>query len=126
MGEAPELKILKVDLVEESLKTHRVAHGQNPVNFPVIVWFTRPLNDFEKVERVNHGLKMQVDENDLMQALVEVSPTHFARQIDTINAELPVVAADAQKAWEAATAEDEHIAALVQQINVNINPERHA
>jgi hypothetical protein len=33
------------------------------------------------------------------------------------------VAADAQKAWEAAQAEDEHIAALVQRINLNINPE---
>lgn len=123
MVDAPELKISRVELVQESYKTYRVAKGQDPENFPVIVWFTRPLNVFEKVELVNHGLKLQVSDVDPMQALVEVSPEYFVRQIDTLNAELPAVAADAQKAWEAAQAEDEHIAALVQRINLNINPE---
>jgi hypothetical protein len=123
MSDVPELKILKVELVQQSYKTHRVAHGRHPVNFPVIVWFSRPLNAFERVELVKHGLELQVADSDPAQALVEVSPDHFVGQIDTINAELPAVAADAQKAWEAAQAEDEHIAALVQRINLNINPE---
>jgi hypothetical protein len=123
MVDAPELKILKVELVQESYKTHRLARGQDPRNFPVVVWFTRPLNAFERVELVNHGLELQVVDSDPMQALVEVNPEYFVRQIDTLNAELPTVAADAQKAWEAAQAEDEHIAALVQRINLNINPE---
>jgi hypothetical protein len=123
MADVPELKILKVELVEQSYKTHRVTHGQHPENFPVLVWFTRPLNAFERAEIANHGLKLQVHEDDPQRALAEVSPTHFVRQIDTINAELPAVEADAQKAREAAQAEDEHIAALVQRINLNINPE---
>jgi hypothetical protein len=124
MADVPELKILRVELVQESYKTVRVAHGQHPVNFPAIVCFTRPLNAFERVELANHGLVLQVSDDDPMRALVEVSPDHFVDQIDTINAELPAVAAAAQKAWEAAQAEDEHIAALVQRINLNINPEQ--
>lgn len=121
--DAPELKILKVELVQQSYKTHRVAKGQDPEKFPVMVWFTRPLNTFELVELANHGLQLQVNDGDPMRALTEVSPEYFVRQIDTLNAELPAVAADAQKAWEAAQAEDEHIAALVQRINLNLNPE---
>jgi hypothetical protein len=123
MVDAPELKILKVELVEQSYKTHRVARGRHPDKFPVLVVFTRPLNVFERVELVNHGLELQVNDGDPMRALVEASPEYFVRQIDALNAELPAVAADAQKSWEAAQAEDEHIVALVQRINLNINPE---
>ncbi len=118
---APQLKILKVDLVEASYKTHRLANGQDPKSFPVIIWFTRPLTAFERIETVNQGLEMQFGDHP-MQALIEVTPEWFIRQIETINAELPGVASDAQEAWEAAQAEDEHIASLVQQINLNINP----
>lgn len=118
-----ELGILKVGLVDESYMTHRLQHGGDPQRFPVRIWFTRRLNLYERAELVNHGLTLDVFDRDPMQAIVVTTPHSFAAEIETIHRELPAVAESARNAREAAEREDEHLAALVQKINLKINPQ---
>ena len=120
MPDNPELKIYRVELVDESYKTHRVVNGGDPVQFPVRVWFSRPLDAFERIELAKHGFEVEVFDRDPMQAIVVATPDHFGTVIDNLNGGLPAVAEDARQARAAAEAEDEHLAALVQQININL------
>jgi hypothetical protein len=119
-----ELKILKVELLEESSKKYRIEHGGRPDQFPVTVWFSRRLNPYERVELANHGLEVQVSDHDPMQAIVVTTSKFFRLAIDTLNAGLPAVAEDVRQARAAAEGEAEHIGALVQQINLKLNPEQ--
>lgn len=118
-----ELKVLKVEVVEESYKSHRVVNGGDPERFPVRVWFSRRLDAYERIELADHGLTVEVSDRDPMQAIVITTPAFFSGVIDHLSRELPAVAQDAREARAAAEAEDEHIAALVQQVNLRLRPE---
>lgn len=118
-----ELRVLKVDLLAESYKTHRIEHGGHPDQFPAMVWFTRRLTPYERAELSNHGIDISILDNDPMRGIIITSPQFFAQAIETIVRELPGVTADATKAWADAKAVDEDIAALVQQINLKLTQE---
>ncbi|WP_156748778.1 hypothetical protein [Mycobacterium sp. 1165196.3] len=109
--------------MDQSWKTYRVQNHGHPEKFPVRVWFTRPLDPYERNQLVEHGIEIEIPDRDPMQGIIETTSQFFGQVIETLNAELPGVEKDAEQARAAALAEDEHLAALVQQINLRINPQ---
>lgn len=122
--QVPELGISRVELAPESFKTYRLEHGNESDEFPVVVWFTRQLDVYERAELANHGLDIEFEfENDTMRAVLMTTTTNFSQAVRTMHDDLPAVVADAKRTRAKAVAEDEHIGALVQQINLTINPQ---
>jgi hypothetical protein len=120
----PELGILRVELLDESLKTYRLENGNDSAQFPVHLWFTRSLDVYERAELAKHGYEVDfVVEDDNMRAIVIVTAETFGQVVEGLHKELPAVASDAKQAQTDAKAEDEHLGALVQQINLTINPQ---
>lgn len=119
-----EPQIMRVELVEQSYKSHRLKNGLDPGRFPVIVWFTRPVNIYQKLELAKRGWDIHFTEFDAMQALIETTPDEFEQTIGRLSNDLPAVMADARRARADAEAEDEHIAALVSKINLKLSPEK--
>ncbi|OPX10922.1 hypothetical protein [Mycobacterium sp. AT1] len=92
----PELGILRVELLDESHRTYRLAQGNESPEFVVHVWFTRPLNVIERAQLAHHGYEVDFPlEHDTMRGLVIVTAQTFNQVIEGLHAELPAVAADA-------------------------------
>jgi hypothetical protein len=120
----PELGILRAELLDESLKTYRLEHGNESPQFPVHLWFTRGVDVYERAELARHGYEVDfVVENDNMRAILIVTAETFSQVIEGLHSDLPAVASDAKQTRAEAKAEDEHLGALVQQINLKINPQ---
>jgi hypothetical protein len=120
----PKLGILRAELMDESLKTYRLQQGNESPEFVVHVWFTRQVNVLERAQLAKHGYEVDFPfENDTMRGLVIVTAKTFSDVIEGLHDELPAIASDAEQDWTDALAEDEHLGALVQQINLRINPQ---
>jgi hypothetical protein len=119
-----ELKILRAELVDQSYKTHRLENGGDLSLFPVRLWFTRRLDPYERLELANHGLELEFSDRDPRQAIVFTTADFLGSVIDNVSRGLPVVVEDARRLRAAAVAEDEHLVALIQQINLRLNPEQ--
>jgi hypothetical protein len=110
------LTIVLVQLCQHSLKTHRVLHDGNPDLYPVIVYFSRPADEYERRELADFGITRE--EDDGMCALIENTTLEQIRdQLDEYNAVLASAVAQARETREAAKTEDERLKALVDEIN---------
>src|ERR1700741_2276236 len=116
-----ELKILRVELLDESYKAYRLENGGDPSYFPVRVWFSRRLDVYERLEFANHGLEVEFSDTDPMQAIIFTTADFLGSVIDNISRELPTVVEDARRLGAAAKHEDEHLVALIQQANLRLN-----
>jgi hypothetical protein len=106
------------------LKTYRLEHGNDLPEFPIQLWFTRGLDVYERAALATHGYEVDFPfEDDSMRAIVIVTAETFGQVAEGLHADLPAVASDAKLTQAEAKAEDEHLGALVQQINLKINPQ---
>jgi hypothetical protein len=122
MPDNPGLKIYRVDLLDKSYKSYRVLNGGDAAQFWVRVWFSRPVDGYERVELARHGFT--VVEDDPLQAVVTTTPDQFESTFDQANRVLAAAEENARKAKAAAEEEDEHMRALVQKINLRLRPEQ--
>ena len=110
------LTIMMVQLCQDSLKTHRVLHEGNPDLYPVIVYFSRHADEYERRELAEFGIIRE--EDDGMCALIENTTLEQIRdQLDKYNAALASAVARARETREAAKVEDERLKALTAEIN---------
>jgi hypothetical protein len=118
------LTIVLVQLCEDSLKTHRVLHDGNPDLYPVIVYFSRHADEYERRELADFGIIRE--EDNRMCALIENTTLEQIRdQLDKYNAALASAVARARETREAAKAEDERLNALTTEINEALKGARH-
>lgn len=125
------LTIMMVQLCQGSLKTHRVLHGANPDLYPVFVYFSRHVDEYERRELTDFGIIRE--EDDGMCALIENTTLEQIRdQLDKYNAALASAVARARETRAAAEAvraaaeaEDERLKALVNAINTTLRDARH-
>jgi hypothetical protein len=81
------LTIMMVQLFDDSLKTTRVLNNGNPDLYPVIVYFSRHADEYERRELADFGIIREND--DGMCALIENTTLEQIRdQLDKYNAAL--------------------------------------
>jgi hypothetical protein len=115
------LTIMLVQLCEESLKTHRVLHDGDPDLYPVIVYFSRHADEYERRELADFGIIRVEDNRNRMCALIENTTLEQIRdQLAKYNAALATAVAQARETREAAKIEDERLKALVDEINTTL------
>jgi hypothetical protein len=118
------LTIMMVQLCEDSLKTTRVLNNGNPDLYPVIVYFSRHADEYERRELADFGIIRE--EDNRMCALIKNTTLEQIRdQLDKYNAALASAVARARQTREAAKAEDERLNALTTEINKSLGDARH-
>lgn len=102
------LRIISVDLPDESLKSYRMLDGGNPDLYSVIVGFNRPVNAYERLALRDFGV---IGENtDRMWALIENTTLEsIADQLDRYHSALDDAVEKAREMREEAEAEDERL-----------------
>ena len=106
-----DLSIIMVQLCEESSKSHRVLNDGNPDLYPVIVGFSRHVDEYERKELATFGIIRE--DKDRMWALIEDTTLEQIRDhVDEYNEVLASAVERARQTREAALAEDERLKAL--------------
>jgi hypothetical protein len=104
------LRMISIRLPDEAKKTYRVLNEGNPDLYPVIVGFSRPVNDYERLELKDFGVIR--GDSDRMWALIEDTTIEAIRDhIDEYNAELDAAVERARRIRQDAEAEDGRIKA---------------
>lgn len=119
MAESPApLRIAKVDLVEGSLKTHRALAGNYSGTYPVMVWFSRPTDAFERMAIQEEINGLEFSDDDPMCALkYDTTLDAIATELDVIHASIDSAVANARTDREDATREDDRLIALRDALN---------
>jgi len=92
----------------EAMKTHRVLNDGNPDLYPVVVGFSRPVNDYERLALKDFGVIR--GDSDRMWAVIEDTTIEAIRDnLDEYNAELDAAVEKARQVREDAEAEDQRI-----------------
>lgn len=93
MTDSPaELRIVRVDLVEGSLRTARELAGDHSGTYPVMVWFSRPTDPFERMAIQEEVDDLVFDGNDPMCAV------KFNTTLEAIDSELNLIHASIDNA----------------------------
>lgn len=104
------LRIVMVDLLDESLKSHRVLHDGDPYLYPILVGLSRSVDEYERKELSEYGI---VRLNDRMFARIEnVTLEHVRDMIDHYNEVFASAVERARVTREAAQAEDQRLTQL--------------
>jgi hypothetical protein len=102
------LRMISIRLPEEAKKSHRVLNNGNPDLYPVVVGFSRPVNEYERLALKDFGVIS--GDSDRMWALIEDTTIEAIRDhLDEYNAELDAAVEKARHMREDAEAEDERI-----------------
>lgn len=97
------------------MKTHRVLTGGNPDLYPVIVGFSRHVDEYERLALKDFGVVLE--ERDHMWALIEDTTIEAIRDhLDEYNAELDKAVEKARQLREDAEAEDARIQEAAMQL----------
>jgi hypothetical protein len=116
-----DLRIIKVDLLNESFKTYRVLNDIKSIRYPVLVLLSRPVDDFERLYVEQAGIL--IDDNDAMRGLIQETTLEELRsQLHVLNRKLEMAVRDARQGREPAEAEDQRLIALVEEINAGLQP----
>jgi hypothetical protein len=115
------LKIMRVDLVDESFKTYRDLNGGDPVAYPVLVWLSRHPDNYERIKLAELGI-LTINNNPMQGLIKDTTLEAVRNRMDVLNSKIAVAARDARGQQEAAAAEDERLRALVDQINEGLTP----
>ena len=120
-----DLTIVMVELCDDSLKSTRVLNDGNPDLYPVIVYFSRPVDEYERKELSDFGFIRE--DSDRMCAIMWETTLELVRdQLDKHNAALASAAARAKETREAAEAEDERLKTLAEEINESLRQSRRS
>ena len=104
------LRMISIRLPEEAMKTYRVLNDGDPDLYPVVVGFSRPVNDYERLELKDFGVIR--GDSDRMWALIKDTTIEAIRDhIDEYNAEIDAAVEKAHQRRQDAEAEDERIKA---------------
>jgi glutathione S-transferase len=110
------IRIIKLELPDESLKTNRLLARNDSGLYPVIVWFSRPADRFEQMA-IEEELDIKFDDDDPMRAThFESKLENFEDEIEGINSSLDNAVANARIDREAAAQEDERLKALAKSL----------
>ncbi|QZA15324.1 hypothetical protein H5U41_11565 [Mycolicibacterium holsaticum DSM 44478 = JCM 12374] len=110
------MRIVKVELPDESLKTRRILARRHGNQYPVIVYFSRPADAFERVA-LEDELDIKFDEDDPMCALhLATTLEMFENEIEGINSSIDNAVANAHTDREAAEKEDARLNALADKL----------
>ncbi len=122
MSEQDDLRIIDVELVEPSMRTHRVLNNLDPAVYPVLICLSHPADPFEaKFLRENCGIV--VDDDDPMTALIlETSVDALKAQIAEWNERIALAARQAQQARDAAVAEDQRMMEVAAELHRALSP----
>jgi hypothetical protein len=81
------LRMISIQQPVEAMKTHRVLNDGNPDLYPVVVGFSRPVNDYERLALKDFGVIR--GDSDRMWAVIEDTTIEAIRDnLDEYNAEL--------------------------------------
>ncbi len=117
--ETPGLTIVEVKLCGESMKSHRVLNDENPDLYPVVVYFSRPADEYERRELADFGI-IREDGDGMCAIIWETTLEHVRDQLGKHNAALASAVARARETREAAKVEDDRLTALEAEINVTL------
>jgi hypothetical protein len=116
-----DLKIARVDLPDQSKGTYRALHGVTSIKYPVVLWFSRPVDDFERRELKGSGISVDED-NPSRGRIGETTLEEVRRLINVFNGKLEMAARDARPERERAEAEDDRLITLLSEINAGLAP----
>lgn len=120
-----DLTIVMVELCDDSLKSTRVLNDGNPDLYPVIVYFSRPVDEYERKELADFGFIRE--DSDRMCAIMWETTLELVRdQLNKHNAALASAAARAKETREADEAEDERLKTLAEEINESLRQSRRS
>jgi hypothetical protein len=112
-----DLSIVMVQLCEESWKSHRVLNDGNADRYPVIVGFSRRVDEYQRKELATFGIIRE--DKDRMFALIEDTTLEQIRdRIAEYNEVLASAVERARQTREAALAEDERLTALAREMTL--------
>lgn len=118
------LRIVRIDLLKESLKTYRdLNKGGNPVpvTYPMLVWLSGVPDAHERINLAEVGIL--TTDNDPMQAIIRDTTLEQVRnQMQVWNGRIDMAARNARAQREVAEAEDQRLKALVAEINEELKP----
>lgn len=102
------LRMISIRLPEQAMKTYRVLNDANPDLYPVVVGFSRPVNEYERLALKDFGVIR--GDSDRLWALIEDTTIEAIHDhIDEYNAELDAAVQKARQLRQDAEAEDERI-----------------
>jgi hypothetical protein len=110
------LRIVRVQLAEESLKSHRVLNDGNPDLYSVIVGLSRPADEYERKELADFHI-IREDEDGMWALIRATTLENIPDNIDKYNAALDSAVENARETREAAEAEDERLHTLASELN---------
>lgn len=122
MADGPaELRIVRVDLAKDSMKTARELAGDHSDLYPVMVWFSRPTNAFERMA-IQEELDDLVFDNDDSMCAVKFNTTLEAidSELELIHANIDNAVANAHTDRENANREDARLEALRDSLNIKL------
>jgi hypothetical protein len=112
---ATDLRIVRVELDVQSLKTYRELNAGHPNLYPVKLGLSRAADGYERIELAAYDIT--VGDDPMTAIILKTTLEHVRDHIGQLNGWLATAARAAQKIREAAEAEDEHLKALVVEIN---------
>ncbi|GAA4297605.1 hypothetical protein [Mycobacterium paraffinicum] len=120
MSQTDALRIIGVELIEDSLQTYRDLHtqdAQSSETYPIMIWLSHPADPYEaKFLREKCGII--VDSEDLMCAIIlETTIDDFKANIEQWNESVALASREAQQAREAALAEDRRLKEVAEEVD---------
>lgn len=116
-GTENPLRIIRVDLPDESMKSSRLLARQDGNEYPVIVYFSRKPNPFERVA-LEDELGIRFSDINPMSALYESTTLEmFVNEIEGINSSIDNAVANARAEREAAQKEDARLRELANKLS---------
>ncbi|MBF9325931.1 hypothetical protein [Mycobacteroides chelonae] len=112
-----ELEIEKVALLEESLPSYRKLHGLDAYAYPVIVYLSRPLNDFEAASIRSELSYVPGDDDKTALLIPGISLKNFRDNLKGYLGIIRTAAAKGRKVSDAVYAQDEELKAELTEIN---------
>lgn len=112
MSQTDALRIIGVELIEDSLQTYRELHTQDAQpskTYPIMIWLSHPVDSYEaKFLREKCGII--VDSEDPMCAMIlETTIDEFKANIEPWKESVALASREARQARDAALAEDRRL-----------------
>ncbi|MDT5409037.1 MAG: hypothetical protein QOG14_1257 [Mycobacterium sp.] len=122
MPEQNDLRIVGVQLIEASLRTHRVLNNLDPERYPVMITLSRPTDPWEAKYLRQNG-NIVVGDHDPMEALIlDTSIDALKISINEWNGRIAIVATQARRAREAALVEDNRMEQVAAELHRQVSP----
>jgi hypothetical protein len=103
-------------MIPESLQTFRELNDGHPTMYPVRVWFSRPLNDYERVALPKLWAGVRFTDDAMVVILLDTTLERFRDELDELNGRLAIAETHARRTREAAEAEDRRLTQLAADI----------